>query len=573
MLYDLKEVSPHKYSLIKRAEGAASGVGESNTRIAEDILVFINKLSEKFKDTFDTVTDPTAYKKIYDSVQQMEPADLARVGALLGGGAVGFRRALAGDSVASVMRGVATGAVLGAASGYFLPQVLDTLVGAKQASFGQNPGAGAGHAKVATPALLQKYSLSKRAEGDVVGSFGSPPGLAEDILSVITTIPEKIQESFDAVTDPDVYKSLYDAVQQEHPRNLARIGFLLGSAAVAFPRALKGRSAFDVCLGSVIGGLLGHAGASFLPNVLATLAGEKQASFGKNPDTGSWHAKVATPALLQKYSLSKRAEGDVAGSFGSSPGLAEDLLSIVTTIPGKFQESFGILAEPDIYKKIYDSVKQGDPVPLEPFGIVIGSGVVSLRRLLRGDSKKDIINGATVGGLLGAISAGLLPYALVALIGEKKASFGQNPDAGAGHVKTSAIVVPLMALLAAGAGIMGAYIYGQSVGAKASAERYEAQLQVSKQRLQEALKATKWSNPSNLFKLDRADAISTLAGGGVGSLLGYLYARHKNRGKDEDDEERVNPVVSSLIGGGVGSIVGLLARRAIAPPAATSKAG
>ena len=285
MLYDLKEVSPHKYSLIKRAEGAASGVGESNAQIAEDILVFINKLSEKFKDTFDTVTDPAAYKKIYDSVQQMEPADLARVGALLGGGAVGFRRALAGDSAASVIRGVATGAVLGAASGYFLPYVLDTLVG------------------------------------------------------------------------------------------------------------------------------------------------------------------------------------------------------------------------------------------------------------------------------------------------EKHASFGQNPDVGAGHVKTSAIFIPLMGLLAAGAGIMGAYIYGQSVGAQASAEKYETQLQLSKQRLQEALKATKWSNPSNLFKLDRADAISTLAGGGAGSLLGYLYARYKNRGKDEDDEERVNPVVSSLIGGGVGSIVGLLARRAIAPPAATNKAG
>lgn len=106
----------------------------SNDQITEDILTVVDKLSDKFNETFQNVTDPEVYARINNTLQQMDPGDLARIGAMLGGGTVGFRRALAGDSPAEVLRGVTVGAALGAAGGYALPKILDSLVGAKTAS-------------------------------------------------------------------------------------------------------------------------------------------------------------------------------------------------------------------------------------------------------------------------------------------------------------------------------------------------------------------------------------------------------------------------------------------------------
>lgn len=106
----------------------------SNDQVTEDILTVVDKLSDKFNETFQNVTDPEVYRRINDTLQQMDPGDLARIGAMLGGGLVGFKRAMSGDSPASVLQGVTVGAALGAAGGYALPKILDSLVGAKTAS-------------------------------------------------------------------------------------------------------------------------------------------------------------------------------------------------------------------------------------------------------------------------------------------------------------------------------------------------------------------------------------------------------------------------------------------------------
>lgn len=114
--------------------GAAEVPAISNDQVTEDILTVVDKLSDKFNETFQNITDPEVYARINNTLQQMDPGDLARIGAMLGGGLVGFRRAMAGDSPGAVLQGVTVGAALGAAGGYALPKILDSLVGAKVAS-------------------------------------------------------------------------------------------------------------------------------------------------------------------------------------------------------------------------------------------------------------------------------------------------------------------------------------------------------------------------------------------------------------------------------------------------------
>lgn len=286
---------------------------------------------------------------------------------------------------------------------------------------------------------------------------------------------------------------------------------------------------------------------------------------------------------LNKQSLSKRAESFTLDFAPTTEGMAayagpesnaqvtDDILDIVDKLSERFKDTFNTVTDPEVYRRINDSIQQMDQADLARIGAMLGGGTVGFRRALAGDSPSAVLRGVATGAALGAAGGYFLPSVLDAVVGAKQASFTKNCVDNTGHVKTAlGPLIPLLAAVgAAGAALYAMYRWGYSAAQNAVNLK---QLQETNKQLQESLNKQKWNDVNSLLKFDKSDAMYALAGGGLGSLAGYLYSWFKNRGKDEDDEERVSPVLSSLVGGGVGSLVGLLSSRALAHNSAPGSA-